>query len=193
VPSFAERITAVSTALDEARIPYAFGGALSLAFHVGEPRATRDIDVNVFVPPERSRDVFEALPSGTAWTELDVDRVERDGQVRLFWDETPIDLFFSTHEFHDLAWKDLERVPFAGSTIPILGATELVVFKAYFDRPQDWVDIEAMVEAGTPDLHRAIGWLVDLLGPDDHRVARARSLIGWQRGPEPRFDPRPGA
>ena len=193
MPTLAERISGVDEALERASIPHAFGGALALAFHVGEPRATRDIDVNVFVPPGRARDVFEALPDGTAWTEIDVDRVEHDGQVRLFWDETPIDLFFSTHEFHDLAWKGLERVPFAGSTIPILGATELLVFKAFFDRSKDWVDIETMIEAGTPDLHRAMGWLVDLLGPDDHRVARVRSLIGWRRGPEPRFDPRPDA
>jgi hypothetical protein len=193
LPTLAQRILAVEAALEQASIPHAFGGALALAFHVGEPRATRDIDVNVFVPPDRAREVFEVLPVGTTWTETDVERVERDGQVRLFWDDTPIDVFFSTHEFHDLAWRGLERVPFAGSTIPILGATELVVFKAYFDRTRDWADIETMVEAGTPDVHRVIGWLVDLLGPDDHRVARARELIRWRAPPEPRFDPRPDA
>ena len=71
----------------------------------------------------------------------------------------------------------MERVPFAGITIPILGATELLVFKAFFDRTKDWADIEAMVEAGTADLHSALGWLVDLLGADDPRILRLRRLL----------------
>lgn len=174
-------------ALEASDVPHAFGGALALAFHVQEPRATRDIDCNVFVDPARADEVFGALPEGVVWSDVDVDLVRRDGQVRLFWDETPIDLFFSTHRFHDTAWTDIERVPFAGETIPILGATELIVFKAFFSRGQDWVDIERMVEAGTADIHRAIGWMVDLLGTDDPRIDRLRGLIGHEAGPEPRF------
>lgn len=191
--SLAEQVIALDAALDAAQVPHAFGGALALAFHIEEPRATRDIDINVFVAPGEVARVFRELPPGVTWGDDDVALVERDGQARVFWDETPLDFFFSTHAFHDVAWLDTERVPFDGGTIPILGATELVVFKAFFDRPKDWVDIQTMVEASTPDLHRAIGWLVDLLGADDHRVDRLRSLIGWRPGPEPRFDPRPDA
>lgn len=191
--SLAEQVIALDAALDAAQVPHAFGGALALAFHIEEPRATRDIDINVFAAPGEVARVFRELPPGVTWGDDDVALVERDSQVRVFWDETPLDFFFSTHTFHDVAWLDTERVPFDGGTIPILGATELVVFKAYFDRPKDWVDIQSMAEASTPDLHRAIGWLVDLLGVDDHRVARLRSLIGWRPGPEPRFDPRPDA
>ena len=33
-------------------IPHAFGGALALAYYA-EPRATIDIDLNVFVPPDQ--------------------------------------------------------------------------------------------------------------------------------------------
>jgi hypothetical protein len=187
MPTLTECILALESALDVASIPHAFGGALALAFHVEEPRATRDIDLNVFVEPARVGEVFAALPDGVVWSDVDVDRVERDGQVRLFWDSTPVDLFFSTHAFHDVAWLDLERVPFEDGTIPILGATELVVFKAFFDRTRDWADIEAMVEANAPDLPTAIGWLVDLLGTDDPRIERLRNLIDHQAGPEPRF------
>ena len=75
--------------------------------------------------------------------------------------------------------------------MPVLGATELTVFKAFFDRTKDWADIEAMIDAGTVDIHAALGWLVDLLGGDDHRVDRLRKLL--DRKPpaaEPRFMPR---
>jgi len=188
-----EKIVAIHHALDRASIPHAFGGALALAFHTEEPRATRDIDVNVFVDPGQAATVFAALPPGVASGDDDRATVERDGQVRLFWDDTPVDLFFTTHRFHDLARLDAQRVPFADTAIPILGATELIVFKAFFDRTKDWADIEAMLAAGDAEAHHALGWLVDLLGPDDHRVARLRALVGRDAAPEPRFEPDDGS
>ena len=97
--------------------------------------------------------------------------------MRLFWDDTPVDLFFSTAPFHDRAAQHRRDVPFAGSTIPILGADELVVFKALGDRRKDWADIEEIVRAGTADVHVALGWLVDLLGADDGRVGRLRDVV----------------
>ena len=96
-----------------------------------------------------------------------------------------------TTTFHRYTAERIERVPFDGASIPILGATELTVFKAFFDRTKDWADIEAMIDAGSVDIHAALGWLVDLLGGDDHRVARLRRLL--DRKPpteEPRFAPK---
>jgi len=185
--SLTDRVLALEVALEARSIPHAFGGALALAFHVAEPRATRDIVINVFVEPEQAEQVFDALPEGVVFDDGDVRRVVRDGQVRLFWDDTPIDLFFSTHEFHTVASLRTVRVPFGGTTIPVLGATELVVFKAFFDRTRDWADIEAMIEVHSPDVHAALGWLVDLLGADDPRLSRLRDLLDHRAGPEPRF------
>ena len=48
--SLERKIVGVHTMLTSAALPYAFGGALALAFHTGEPRGTRDIDVNIFLP-----------------------------------------------------------------------------------------------------------------------------------------------
>jgi hypothetical protein len=175
--SLVETIVAIEQALTAAAVPHAFGGALALAFHTEEPRGTRDIDVNVFVAPDRVDVVFAALPDAVAHDARDAEQVRRDGQVRLFAGDTPIDLFFTTHPFHDTAEIHVELVPFAGTRMPVLGATELVVFKAFFDRTKDWADIEAVIEAGTADVHAAIGWLVDLLGGDDPRVERLRGLL----------------
>lgn len=51
-----------------------------------------------------------------------------------------------------------------------------MVFKAFSDRTKDWADIEELVASRSADSHTALGWLVDLLGADDHRVARLRDL-----------------
>jgi hypothetical protein len=50
------------------------------------------------------------------------------------------------------------------------------VFKAFFNRSKDWVDLEEMLEASVLDVDRILGVLVRYLGPDDERVARLRSL-----------------
>lgn len=185
-----EKALALDEALDDARIGHAFGGALALAFHIMEPRGTRDIDLNVFVPTSDARAVLSSLPTAVAWTPRDLDEIARNGQVRVFWDDTPVDLFFVTHPFHTNAATHTELVPFADREIPILAADDLAVFKAFFDRTKDWADIEAMMDARSLDVHVVLGWLVDLLGGDDHRVTRLRQLV--QQAPdasEPRFAP----
>lgn len=185
-----DKILAVEASLRAADVPHAFGGALALAFHVGEPRATRDIDVNVFVNADQAPAVFAALPAGVVWGETDVQSVERDAQVRLFWADTPVDVFFSTHPFHARAAERVEHVPFGGDTIPVLGATELAVFKAFYDRTRDWADIEAMIDAHTVDEHAVLGWLVDFLGGEDSRVTRFCGVLARVTSEqEPRFDP----
>jgi hypothetical protein len=190
VTALFDKLLAIEAALAAAAIPHAFGGAIALGFHIVEPRATADIDVNLFIGDDTARSLFAVLPAEITWTETDVHEVETTGQVRLFWDDTPVDLFFATHAFHLYAAAHVEVVPFDGTEIPVLGATELTVFKAFFDRRKDWADIEAMIDAGSVDVHGALGWLVDLLGGDDHRVAELRTML--DREPptqEPRFAP----
>ncbi len=188
--ALADKALALEAALSEAGTPHAFGGALALAFHIAEPRGTRDIDLNIFVPSLEAGAVLSSLPSEVVWGARDLDEIERNGQVRLFWDDTPVDLFFDTHRFHENAATHVERVPFAGQQIPILAADDLAVFKAFFDRTKDWADIEAMIDAHSLDVHSVLGWLVDLLGGDDHRVSRLRGLVEHESpSGDPRFSP----
>ena len=64
--------------------------------------------------------MFEVFPAGVAWDDDDVARVVRDGQVRIFWDRTPLDLFFNTAPFHENTARNARTVPFADGTIPVL-------------------------------------------------------------------------
>ena len=174
--TLAECIIAISRSLRDADVSHAFGGALALAFHVEEPRTTRDIDINIFVTTDRAQQALRALPPQVQCSEAQLHELNTAGQSRLFWGDTPIDVFLSNHAFHDEAARHVVEVPFLGEQITVLGATELVVFKAFFNRTKDWADIETMVEVSSFDAHRALGWLVDLLGNDD-RVDRLRRLM----------------
>lgn len=170
-----DRIVAIGRSLDASGIPWAIGGAIALAYATEEPRATRDIDLNVFVTSHVAGDVFAALPDGVRHGTADVSTAEREGQVRLWWDDTPVDVFFAESPFHLLVDGRCRRVPFGPIEIRVLAAEDLAVFKAMFDRPKDWVDIATMAEAGSIDLDLAAERLDSLLG-NDPRVERLRRL-----------------
>lgn len=173
----AERLVAIHHALDEATIEHAIGGAIALAYWTLEPRGTRDIDVNVFVSPEEAESVLDALPDGIAVNEAAREAIRRDGQVRLWWEETPVDLFFSNLPIHDQAAQHRKEVPFEGEKIPILAPLELALFKAMFDRTRDWADIEEMLRAhafGPEELEQL---LADHVGRDDGRLDRLKNAV----------------
>jgi len=170
------RLIAIHDSLAEAGLPHAFGGAIALAYCTEEPRGTRDLDVNVFVDPVRAREALLALPDHVVVGEDDIAVAARDGQVRVWWEETPVDVFLDVHSFHREVAEDVRSVPFEGRTVPVLDCTALAVFKALFDRTKDWADIEGMLAAGALDVARALEWLQRVLGSDSPAAARLRSL-----------------
>jgi hypothetical protein len=186
---FEEKVLEISERLSDAGIPYAIGGALALAYNIYEPRATVDIDVNVFVSVDQADRVFAALPKQIEVTSTQRGDLERDGQVRLDWDDTAVDIFFATVPFHAAAASRVERVEFLGQPIPILSATDLTVCKAVFSRLKDWADIEAMHHAGAVDNEEALTWVRDIVGPDSANEIRLAELLASPVPPRPRGDP----
>lgn len=176
-PSLPEKVIVIHESLLDAKIPHALGGALALAYYA-DPRATIDIDINVFVPTERWREVVEALTEiGVSADRLDPSTLERDGQCRLWWGDNAVDLFFAYDPIHEEMRGQSRRVPFGGGTVSILSPEHLAVCKAMFDRRKDWIDIEQMLIAGDDlDLAEIEKWLLRMVGASDHRVERLRAL-----------------
>jgi hypothetical protein len=172
----AQRLLQIHDTLSHAKLPHAFGGAIALAYCTEEPRGTRDLDVNVFVDPGRAREVLAALPEMVRATDATIAALEQEGQVRVWWEDTPIDLFLDIHSFHDEVAQGVRLVPFEGRTIPVLDCAALAVFKALFDRTKDWADIEEMAAAGALDLPRAVAWTERLVGADGPVARRLASL-----------------
>lgn len=170
------RLLAIHDSLTDAALPHAFGGAIALAYCTEEPRGTRDLDVNVFVDPVRAGEALSALPASVTVSTADVATATKDGQVRVWWEDTPVDVFLDIHQFHADVAEDIRSVPFEGRTVPVLDCTSLVVFKALFDRTKDWADIEATIAAEALDAPRAIAWLERIVGPDSPVVDRLNSL-----------------
>jgi hypothetical protein len=175
-----EKALAIARALDSAAIPHAFGGAIALAF-AAEPRATSDVDVNLFVPVSRAEAVLAVLRSigvpvdDPALREL----LERDEQIRLRWTGTWIDLFFSYSPLHDACNERARTVRVLGQPIRVLSPEDLAIFKVLFDRPKDWLDIEAIALSRGDRLDAAYleRWVDAIAGADDPRSARPRALL----------------
>lgn len=103
---------------------------------------------------------------------------ERDGQARVWWDATPVDVFLNTTEFHAQAATRARQEELGGRQLPFLGCTDLAVFKAFFNRTRDWADLEEMAAAGSLDVASVSSVLAEYLGKDVDRITRLRAITG---------------
>lgn len=171
-----EKLHAIDAALVRADLRHAFGGAIALAYCTEEPRGTRDLDLNVFVPAERAAEVTGALPDQVAAPTAAIDQIVRDGQTRLWWDDTPVDLFLNNLPVHDQIAREIRWVPLAGREIPVLSCEAVVLFKAFFDRTKDWADIEAVAQVDPTIIERAGERVSELIGADSPTARRLTAL-----------------
>lgn len=176
-----DKISLLARALTDAEIPHAFGGALALTYYA-TPRATQDIDLNVFVPAKSAARVLAPLASlGVATRDAGARReINERGQVRLYWERTPVDLFFAYDPLHHACLERLQHVVFSeNQTIPILSAEDLAIFKVLFDRAKDWRDIADMLHAlGREfDAAYALDWVDRILEGGDTRAIRFREIV----------------
>lgn len=173
-----EKIVNCHQRLAAAHIPHAFGGALALAWCTASARGTIDIDINLLVGKESIDQVLKVLAPEVVWQQADVQRLQRDLQHRLWWDHTPLDLFFNSTAYHSELANRIRWEDFAGIRVPFLSCPDLAVFKVFFDRSKDWADLEAMRDAGTLDVEFVAGVISHYLGADDPRLARLLKLAG---------------
>ena len=174
----APKIVSLNEMLDSAGVPHQFGGAIALAWY-RNPRATTDIDLNLTLPPAAADPVLGLLGGlGVTVTPEDRAAIARDGQARLDWDGSYLDVFFATMDLHLEMAERARVVRFGPVDIPILAPEHLIVCKAIFDRPKDWLDIEEMVRWGTAiEADKAMGWVADILGEDSEQYEKLAVII----------------
>ena len=177
-PNLVGRIISLHEMLDSIGLPHQFGGAIALAWY-RNPRATTDIDINLTVPPEAAGPILQALTLlKVTITPEDRAAIAVDGQARLDWEGSYLDVFFATMDLHFEMAERARVVRFGPVDMPILAPEDLIICKAVFDRPKDWLDIEEMLLWGTEvDAARTLGWVGDILGPQSRQYARLNELL----------------
>lgn len=175
--SLTDKIIKLHQALEGAGIAHGFGGALALAWCTQRARGTIDIDLNIFIDMKEAPHILDALPNQVTWQQEDVDVLVREGQVRIWWDQTPIDLFFNTLPLHKQMARRCRWESFGGASVPFLSCQDIAVLKVFFDRTKDWADLEEMQAAGTLDFPLVTATIIEYLGADDERVTKLSALI----------------
>ena len=140
--SLVDAIASIIDHLEQAGIDYALGGAVSYSAWA-EPRATRDVDVNIWVTPDRLDAAFDVLTA--AGVRIDRAVARRDADVRGMFvghhGEYRIDVFLPSVPFYAEALQRRRRVRLAHRDTWVLAPEVLAVFKMLFFRPKDLVDV----------------------------------------------------
>lgn len=171
--SLVEAIASIVDHLEQAGVDYAIGGAVSYSAWA-EPRATRDIDLNLWVNDEQLDWAIDVLAA--AGVRVDRAAARRDAEDRGMFlghhGEYRVDVFVPSVPFYADALRLRRRVRLAHRDTWVLSPETLAVFKMLFYRPKDLVDVRRLLEVQRGQMDRAFvrRALADMLGPDDERV-----------------------
>jgi hypothetical protein len=83
---------------------------------------------------------------------------------------------------HEAVAASVVWVKLEGRDVPMLDCASLAIFKAFFDRTQDWADLEAIALATPEDIEEAAATISELVGSDDPACVRLFSLLEARPG-----------
>jgi len=166
-------------ALDACRQDYALGGAIALGYWAA-PRGTVDVDLTLFLPPDRPTACVSLLQDiGCKLTVAQaMDSLREHGFCRVEYRGVRVDVFLPTIAFYAAA-RDRRRIVKLGEQpIQVWDAESLVVFKMMFFRRKDIADVEQILLTQGESLDSA--WierhLEQLFGRHDPRVSQWNEL-----------------
>lgn len=170
----------VADELEAAGIPYGVGGALALGVW-GFPRATKDVDVDVFVDPARLSPVFAALRAAGCTVDgasASAQATER-GDFQAWAGSMRVDVFVPSIPFYESIRRRLRVATLEGRPASFISQEDLAVMKLLFFRAKDLIDVERLVAFGGPAFDRqyVAAALKDIVGADDVRLARWSQLL----------------
>jgi hypothetical protein len=179
-PDAAHAAAEIGARLTERKTDYALGGALALGCWTARPRATIDVDLNLFIPPDDTDhclDLLRDIGCRFDWAAATA-TLRSHGFCRVDYRGRQIDFFLPITEFHEEARRRRVAIDFHGCELYVLDAESICVFKLMFFRLQDLADVEALLHAQGDRLDRP--WIErqieQLFGTRDPRLARWREL-----------------
>lgn len=176
-PAVARRL---ADAFEAKHLEYGIGGALALGVW-GFPRATKDVDIDVFIE-HAQLDVAFAVLRGAGCTvdspTATAQALER-GDFQAWFVDMRVDVFLPSIPFYESVRRRLRRAPLEGRAAWFLSPEDLAVMKFLFFRAKDLIDVERLVAFGSTGFDREYveRSLLELVGAEDARVARWKVLL----------------
>jgi hypothetical protein len=159
---------------------YALGGAIALGYW-GTPRGTVDVDLTIYLRPER--------PSECIWLLQDMgcdfqvaeatESLREHGSCSVRFAGTRLNVFLPNIPFYEAARLRRRRLDLAGQSIMVWDAESLTVFKMMFFRRKDLADVEQILRTQGGQLDRV--WvreqLAGMYGAGDPRLSAWDELV----------------
>ena len=171
--SLVHAIEALVDTLEGSSLEYAFGGAIALSAWA-EPRATTDIDLNLWFDEDQLANALDVLALAGAVVDGNAARgqIESRGMFVGRIQGYRLDVFVPSISFYDEALARRRRVRLLDRETWVLSPECLAVFKLLFFRAKDLVDLERLVLFQPDELDRAFvrNSVAEMMGETDERI-----------------------
>ena len=154
----------VQDALESTGLPFCFIGGLAV-LHWGEPRLTRDLDLTVLAGWGQEEKVVDTILAVLQPRMEEARAFALENRVLLLKSSggIPIDLALGALPFEESATSRASNISYTEIPLRICTAEDLVIMKAFANRPRDWSDIRGIVLRQTENLNTA--YIMDQLTP----------------------------
>jgi hypothetical protein len=174
--------------LEEAELPFCFIGGLAVQ-RWGRTRITRDVDGVIFTGLGNEQPVFDLLLSRYTARRDNAAQFAIDTRILLLKRDPPgvgVDLSLGTFAFEHHAIERSSLETYADDTqLRVCSASDLVIYKAFAGRPQDWEDIKGILARSHEHLDFALIYaelrVITELAEDDtplRQLAALRAQMG---------------
>lgn len=156
-PGLADGLTRLAEILENLGIPFCVAGGWAVGMWAA-PRATEDIDLLVLLEAGDRERVAVALERGMRLLQshdapfpLGIVSVWRN-VVFLEGGTEPVvlDFILANHPVLEGMLPRRVRIPFRGFPLPVISLEDLILLKLLSARPQDRLDVEALIASGHP-------------------------------------------
>ncbi|HEY7334297.1 MAG TPA: nucleotidyl transferase AbiEii/AbiGii toxin family protein [Bryobacteraceae bacterium] len=166
--------------LDELHLRYMLIGGAAVGFW-GEPRATLDVDLTIWVEPDEFQSTVEAFVARFALRTAQALEIARQSRVLLIRasNGVPVDLLFASWPIEKQAIERAVLRPIGNAGLRVAPLDYLLFLKLISERPKDFADAEALMRRhrGTFDAT----WLESELSALSESLAQPDMLSRFQR------------
>lgn len=152
---FSECIRKTLALLHEQTVDYFLLGGVALPF-LGEPRLTRDMDVDIFLTKDKAVKFLKKAKLAKFKINMKAmeERIMTFGNFRIFYKDVPVDMIIASTELENSALKRKRAVTLYGEKTYVPSPEDFILLKIIPGRPQDMVDAESVVLKNSAGLDR---------------------------------------